>query len=152
MDASVAHADDVILGRVTYDQWAAYWPVKAPEEDGSFADFINPVAKHVASRTLASDDLTWSNSRLIEGDLIDFVRRLKETEGEEIVVCGSLSVTRQLLKAGLVDKLLLTIHPAVAGEGQHLFDETFPPTRMRLLDSTITEKGNVCLTYGPYEG
>lgn len=149
MDSAIGAVDDVILGRVTYSEWAGYWPTQAPDEDASFANFINPVRKHVASRTLTPGDLAWNNSTLIDGDLLDFVRALKETEGRDITVTGSITVTRQLLAAGLVDALMLTVHPAVAGAGVHLFDETFPATRYTLLEATITEKGNALLTYGP---
>lgn len=150
MDRAIAPVDDVILGRVTYTEWAGYWPAQAPAEDASFADFINPVRKHVASRTLSQADLTWSNSTLIDGDLIDFVRRLKDSDEStgDITVAGSISIARQLFEAGLIDALTLTIHPAVAGHGVRFFAEGFPATRLRLLDSTITEKGNAVLTYG----
>lgn len=148
MTKAISSIDDAILGRVTYEQWAGYWSTQAPEEDAPFADFINPVAKHVASRTLTPGDLTWQNSRLIEGDLLDFVRRLKATDGADISVQGSISVVRQLVEAGLMDALTLIIHPAIAGEGVRLFDG-FAPTRLSLLDVETTQAGNVLLTYGP---
>lgn len=148
MDKAIAPVDDIVLGRITYSQWAEYWPNQAPEEDMSFADFINPVRKHVASRTLSQADLAWENSHLMDADLIDYVQRLKEGEGGEIAVAGSIQVARQLLIAGLLDTLTLTIHPAVAGKGTRLFDGV-PPTRLDLVDSLITEKGNAILTYAP---
>ncbi|MBB1495252.1 dihydrofolate reductase family protein [Propioniciclava sp. MC1595] len=137
-----------ILGRTTYEQWAGYWPNQAPEEDASFADFIKRLPKYVASRTLTQDDLTWQNSTLIEADLLDFVRQLKQTDGGAVGVQGSISVVRQLAAAGLLDELTLCLHPAVAGEGVRLFADA-APLRLELLDSRITEKGNAILTYGP---
>lgn len=123
----------------------------SPEEDASFADFINPLPKYVASRTLTQDDLAWQNSSLIEGDLLDFVRDLKQTEGGTIAVEGSISVVRQLVAAGLVDRLTLCVHPAVAGEGVRLFADS-AAQRMELLACRATEKGNVLATYGPLGG
>lgn len=151
MTRTIAGIDEVILGRVTYSQWADYWPTQAPEEDADYASFINPVLKHVASRTLTQSDLTWENSRLVEGDLLDLVRTLKASEGGDIAVQGSLSVVRQLVAAGLLDELTLVIHPAVAGSGERLFAD-FAPTRLRLVNLERTRAGNVVATYGPFEG
>lgn len=137
---------DVLLGRVGYEQWAAYWP--NAEADGDFADFINGVPKHVASETL-SGPLDWNNARLIDGDLLDFVRRLKAGEGGEIAAMGGISLVRQLMFAGLLDELVLITHPVIAGAGRHLFEPGDPSTRLVLLDSRTTEKGNVVSTYGP---
>lgn len=136
--------DDVVLDRVTYQEWSGYFPTS----DDPFADFINPVRKHVASRTLAAGDLAWDNARLVEGDLLDHVRDLKQGEGRDVSVCGSISVVGQLVAAGLVDELAVVVHPVVAGRGRHLGDEV-PMTRLALLDVQRTEKGNAILTYGP---
>ncbi|AUI51489.1 dihydrofolate reductase family protein [Arthrobacter crystallopoietes] len=133
----------VILGRVTYEQWADYWPTASDP----FADFINPIEKFVASRTL-SGNLEWQNSRLIDGGLEDFVRELKKGDGDDIAVCGSISVVRQLLFAGLLDSLTLMQHPVVAGKGKRLFEPEDPTTRLFLQDSQITSKGNVIMKYG----
>lgn len=141
MDAALANADAMVMGRVLYDQWSGYWPTA----DDEFGLFINPAAKYVASRTL-SGPLAWNNSRLIEGDLVDFVRDLKETEGGDITL-GGISVIRQLFAAGLVDALTFTVHPVLVGTGRKLFDDA-DITRMELIDSRITEKGNAILTYG----
>lgn len=148
MTEAIQGVDVGILGRKTYEQWAPYWPEQSPEEDSTFADFINPLPKHVASRTLQQDALTWQNSHLIEGDLLTFVRELKETEGGTIAVEGSVSVVRQLIDAGLIDELALCLHPAVQGDGVRLFEGS-APLRLALVDSRITEKGNAILTYAP---
>lgn len=148
MTDAIGQVDDVVLGRVTYEQWSAYWQDGFPEEDRSFADFINPTPKHVASRTLSQDDLTWQNSHLIEGDLVEALRALKQGDGRQIAVNGSVSVVQQLAKAGELDRLTLVQHPATQGEGVRLF-EGFGRQRFDLLDLQRTERGNVLMTYGP---
>jgi len=90
--------------------------------------------------------LAWENSTVIEGDLLDFVRGLKEGDGGDISVNG-ISVIRQLLEAGLLDTLTLTIHPAAAGQGKRLFDGATEPFRLELVDSQVTPVGNAILTY-----
>ncbi|HCB76852.1 MAG TPA: deaminase [Sphingomonas bacterium] len=135
---------DVLLGRVGYQQWAAYWP--QAEADGDFADFINGAPKHVVSETLTGS-LDWSNARLIDGDLLDFVRRLKASEGGEIAAMGGISLVRQLLFAGLLDELVLITHPVIAGAGRHLFEPGDPTTRLVLVNNQVTAKGNVVSTY-----
>lgn len=134
-----------IMGRVTYTEWASYWPTA---NDGGFELFINPLEKFVASHTL-TDPLKWQNSKVIQGDLETFVRELKAGEGGEIAVMGSISVTRQLIRAGLIDRLTLFVHPVFAGRGRHLFEPTDDPTRVSLIDSFKTSAGNVVNTYGP---
>lgn len=136
--------DTVVLGRVSYQEWAGYWPTASVDED--FAGFINPVEKFVASRTL-EEPLEWQNSHLIKGSLEEFVAGLKEGDGGEIAVCGSISVVRQLLFAGLLDELTLMTHPVVAGSGRRLFQEDDPITRLSLKDQYRTTEGNVVSTY-----
>ena len=144
MQESIGRVGTVVLGRVSYEEWAGYWPDAG---DGDpFAAFINPVEKLVASRTL-SGELAWQNARLIEGDLVETVRALREGEGGDIAVNGSISVVRQLLFAGVLDELTLTTHPVVAGSGRRLFEPGDPRTRLRLLRGSTTSSGNTMLTY-----
>lgn len=143
MDAMIARTDTVLLGRTSYQEWSEYWPTNDSDD---FGQFINPVRKFVASRSLTGP-LEWQNSELVDGDLIEFVTRLKQTDGGDIAVCGSISVVRQLIFAGVLDTLTLMIHPVVAGAGRHLFEPTDPATRLELVDSEITSKGNALLTY-----
>lgn len=159
MTEGIARIDDVVLGRVTYSEWAGYWPGHTGEDAG-FADFINGVPKHVASRTLAPEEVTWSNATLIEGDLLDHLRALRDSGGSEgsagsaggdIAVQGSLSIVRQLVEAGLMDALTLIVHPAIAGGGRRLFDGA-AATRLRLVEATTTQKGSLVVTYGPHGG
>jgi len=138
--------DAVIMGRVGYEEWAGYWP--NAEADQGFADYINAVPKYVASRTLSQDQLSWKNTTLIKGDLLAFVRDLKNRDGGDIAVMAGVDVTRQLFFAGLLEELTLITHPVVAGKGKHMFLPTDPVTQLVLKNSTVTSKGNVVVTYG----
>ncbi|MGV3491663.1 MAG: dihydrofolate reductase family protein [Devosia sp.] len=142
----MANVDTVIMGRVGYTDWAGYWPTA--QQDNDFGAFINNVPKHVASRTLKQSDLTWQNSTLITGDLLDYVKQLKAQPGGEIAIMGGVDVARQLFFAGLLEELTLITHPVVAGAGKHMFLPSDPLTRLKLLKSTITSAGNVVVTYG----
>ncbi|MGP4033554.1 dihydrofolate reductase family protein [Pseudarthrobacter sp. 1C304] len=145
MGQMMARIDAGLLGRVGYQQWADYWP-KA-DTDTDFAGFINPLPKYVASRTL-SGDLGWQNARLIDGPLEDFVADLKKGNGGEIGVFSSISLVRQLLFAGLLDTLMLIVHPVIAGSGRRLFNDGDPLTRLELQAFEQTSKGNLILSYG----
>lgn len=136
--------DTVVLGRVSYQEWASYWPNAT--QDDEFAAFINPVEKFVASRTL-SEPLEWQNSHLINSPLEQFVTELKNRDGGEIAVCGSISLVRQLLFAGILDELTLMTHPVIAGTGRRLFEDGDPLNRLDLEDQYATSKGNVVSTY-----
>ena len=113
----IAPQDAVILGRRSYDEWAKYWPSSDMEP---FASFINAVTKYVATSTPLARK--WTNSHVIDGDLPEFVRQLKKHPGGDIGVHASITVTRALLAAGVVDELRLVIGPAIVGSGQRLFD------------------------------
>lgn len=144
---TMSNIDTVLLGRVGWQEWAGYWPNATADAD--FADFINNVPKYVASRTLRQADLAiWQNSTLIEGDVIDFARQLKNQPGGEIAVMGGISLARQLFFAGLLEELTLITHPVVAGQGKHMFEPTDPVTRLQLKRSLSTSKGNVLSVYG----
>ena len=117
LDAIIATQDAVILGRHSYDEWAAFWPTSDIEP---FATFINGVAKYVATSTPLDRD--WPNAHVVDGDLGAFVRDLKQQPGADIGVHASISVARSLLVAGVVDELRLVIAPATAGSGQRLLD------------------------------
>lgn len=143
MDRSLAGVTDVIMGRKLWQEWSKYWPENS---DDGFGDFINPVRKHVLSTTLTGD-LEW-NSQLADSDPTDYVRALAESDDEGgIIVAGGVETVRSLFLAGVIDKLTLTIHPAVTGDGKRLFDDSVAVTRLNLLDHTITPAGNAVLTY-----
>ena len=141
MNTTLAPVTDVVIGGALWQEWSAYWP----NADDPFGQFINPVPKHVVSATLG-EDLGWSSSR-IDGDPVDYVRRLKETEGGDIAVVGGIQTIRSLFTAGVVDRLSLTVHPAVTNDGRRLFDDSVPLTRLMLLEGRTTPAGNALLTY-----
>lgn len=144
LGALVASQDAVLLGRVTYEAWASFWPTSTNEP---FASFINGSPKHVASTTL--DEVTWTNASLIEGDLAAHVEALKAQPGKDIGVHGSIALTRSLLRAGYVDELRLAVLPVVVGDGERLFDGVGGPQRLELVRSQQTTSGGLLLTYRP---
>jgi dihydrofolate reductase len=137
----IATQDAVVLGRHTYDEWAGFWP---GSEIQPFADFINAVPKYVATSTPLGGD--WANSHVIDGDLVDFVRRLKSQPGGDIGIHGSISVTRALLAAGAVDELRLVVAPTVVGSGQRLLDG-LPPIGLETVRSVLSASGNLLVAY-----
>jgi len=152
MERALASADTVLLGRVTYTEWAGYWPNVAEGEDAGFASWINNAPKYVASTTLDSVD-EWQNSTLIKGDLADAVRELKAGEGKDITVAGSPGLLRSLLEQDLLDELVLLIHPVIAGGGRKkLFADDAALTKLELVSAKPTSSGVVIATYRPVRG
>jgi dihydrofolate reductase len=137
----IATQDAVILGRRTYDEWAEFWP---GSEIQPFASFINAVPMYVATSTPPARE--WANSRVIDGGLVEFVRHLKGGSGGDIGIHGSISVTRTLLAAGLVDELRLVITPTIVGSGQRLFDG-LPPIRLETIRSSTSPSGHLLVDY-----
>lgn len=145
MSRSLDGVTDVVMGRTLWKEWSEYWPPM--EGSDPFAQFINPVRKHVVSSSLTGE-LGW-NSVLVDGDPVSYVERLRDQDGGGIVVAGGIETVRSLFLAGVIDALTLTVHPVVTGEGRRLFDASVPVTRLRLADSTVTPAGNAVLTYTP---
>ncbi len=143
MDAWFAGVEDFLLGRGTYEIFAAAWP-QAPDDD-PIAVALNTRTKHVASRTLTS--LDWSGARLVEGDVVEEVGALKGQDGGELQVHGSPGLVQTLLRADLVDELRLVIAPVVLGEGKRLFGEGAVPRSWRLTASSTTPTGVLLCTY-----
>ncbi len=135
---------DVVIGRTLWQEWKDYWPSAAA--DDPFASFINPVRKHVVSSTLAGPTQEW-NSTVIDGDPVAYVRDLASSAQGRVTVTGGIHTVRSLFLAGVIDALTLTTHPAVTPDGERLFDESVPLTRLTLIDSEITPAGNAVLTY-----
>lgn len=141
-----SEAGDAIMGRRIYEEWAAWWPAHPHPDD--FGAIIHPMPKHVASRTL-SGPLGWENAQLIAGQsLEDFALELAATDDARgpIAVFG-ISVIRQLLLAGLIDELTLSIHPVLAGQGARLSDGIDGPLPLTLVRCLDTESGAVHATY-----
>ena len=135
---------DLVLGRRTYDIFAAYWP-HASEEAG--AKPLNDATKYVASRGRPA--LTWDRSVLIEGDAAEGVAALKQETGPELQVHGSGNLIQTLMRHHLVDEYRLWLFPLVIGSGRRLFADGTIPAGLRLVDSTISTTGVVIGTYEP---
>jgi len=143
-----ASSDAMLMGRVLYEEWAAFWPQQDPEEN-PVAVQMNGVQKYVVSTTLEGP-LEWSNSTLIEGEgYAEEISELKRQPGKDIVVSGSGSLVRSLLRDGLLDELRLMVHPVLVGSGRRLFDEGEGRTPLELADSKTFATGVVYLTYRP---
>jgi dihydrofolate reductase len=138
-------ADTLLLGRLTYEGFAAAWP-KFKDEAG-FADRMNNLPKYVVSTTL--DNPEWNNTRVIKGDLVEAVTALKQAEGLAILVAGSSQLVHSLRQHDLVDEYRLMVHPVVLGGGLPLFRDSAGVTRLKLLGTQNLPKGIVVLTYGP---
>jgi dihydrofolate reductase len=139
-------AGGLLLGRMTYGIFAAYWPKQGDEVP--FASFLNSVPKYVASRTLR-EPLEWNNSHLLKGDVGEAVRRLKEEDGGDLVVLGSGDLAQTLFQEGLIDVYELWIDPIVLGSGKRLFREGGPKTALKLVGSKASSTGVAMLTYHP---
>jgi dihydrofolate reductase len=135
---------DLVLGRRTYDIFAAYWP-HAPEEAG--AKPLNEATKYVASR--GHPTLEWSRSVLIEGDAAEGIAALKRSDGPELQVHGSGNLIQTLLRGGLVDQYRLWIFPLVIGSGKRLFAEGTIPSGLKLTGSRVSTTGVMIGTYEP---
>ena len=141
MGESMRPPFDLLLGRKTYEIFAAHWP----HTDEPGADLLNDATKYVASTTLTS--LEWSNSKLLEGGLADAVIRLKEQDGPELQVHGSWRLIQGLLAHDLVDEFRLVIFPVVLGTGKRLFGEGAIPAGLELADSKISTTGVIIASY-----
>jgi len=139
--AVIATQDAVLFGRRTYDEWAHFWPGSEIEP---FATFINGVTKYVATSTPL--DPEWANSRVIDGDLVEFVRGLKQQPGNDVGVHASLSVAQALLTAGVVDELKLVVGPMIIGHGRRLLDG-LPSIKLELIRSVISPTGYLIVDY-----
>ena len=136
-------AEALLLGRVTYEGFAAAWPSR----EGEFADKFNTMPKYVVSSTLT--DPAWNNSTVLRGDVAEEVAKLKETQDGDIVVHGSPQLVQTLVEHDLVDELRLMVFPIVLGSGKRLFGETSDKKALRLVDSKVVGDGVAILTYEP---
>ncbi|KUH40557.1 MULTISPECIES: dihydrofolate reductase family protein [Streptomyces] len=139
-------ADAFLLGRRTYEIFAGYWP-QVTDPDDPIASRLNTLPKHVVSRTL--DRVDWHGSRLVEGDLVEAVTRLKEGPGREVQVHGSARLAQGLIAHGLLDRLNLLVFPVFLGSGRRLFPEGGTPTAFELTGHRTTGTGATIQTYRP---
>ncbi len=134
-------ADALLLGRRTYQGFAAAWPSR----DGEFADKFNSMPKYVVSSTL--EDPTWTNTTVLAGDVADEVAKLRAAEGGDIVVHGSAQLVQALVEHDLVDELRLMVHPVVLGTGKRLFGDTTDAKRLRLASAKTVGDDIAILVY-----
>jgi dihydrofolate reductase len=139
MDAS----DALLLGRKTYQDFAAFWP-SVPDED-PFGKKMNSFAKYVVSKTLNS--INWNNSRLIRGNVAEEVSRLKAQPGKNINIVGSGELVRSLMQNDLIDEYQLMVCPVLLGVGKRLFNEGSDKKSLRLVDTKAFDSGMLLLTY-----
>ena len=146
MNSIFQNVDAFLLGRRTYEIFAASWP-KATDPNDLVATKLNTLPKHVASTALT--DPEWANSRVIEGDVADAVRDLKERKGGELQVHGSGQLVRFLLEHDLVDRLNLLVFPVIVGAGRRLFPASGMATGLALDESRTTPSGVTVSVYRP---
>jgi dihydrofolate reductase len=147
LEAHIAAEDAIVLGRVTYQEWAPYFPTSTDEP---YASHINNTPKYVVSTTL--DKVEWGNRdniTLLKGNLAEEITKLKQQPGKNIGVSGSPSLAYSLFQAGLLDELTLYVHPVVAGKGKRLFKDEGDLKWLKLVDNKTTSTGVVILTYQP---
>jgi dihydrofolate reductase len=143
----IVEAGGFLLGRRTYEIFAAYWP-NAPEEEQVIAEPLNTKPKYVASRTLTGP-LEWQNSRALQGDVVEAVAALKGEDGGDLHVIGSTELVQTLIEHELVDELRLMIDPVVLGGGKRLFRDDGALRPLRLVDGEVTTTGAILATYAP---
>ena len=144
MDETMGKPFDLLLGRKTYEIFAAYWP-RATAEQGGVP--LNKATKYVVTTTLERAD--WQPSHLITGDVVSQLRRLKAQDGPELQVHGSANLLQTLIKHELVDQYRLWIFPVLLGRGKRLFGDGVIPAGLRLVDSTTSTTGVIIATYEP---
>ena len=146
---AITQAGGFLLGRRTYEIFAAYWP-NAGEEEQVVARPLNTKPKYVASRTL-TEPLAWENSTLLDGDVAAAVAALKREDGADLHVIGSTALVQTLIEHALVDEFRLMIDPLLVGGGKRIFREDGGLRPLRLVDSEVTTAGAILATYAPVE-
>jgi dihydrofolate reductase len=142
----ILDAGGFLLGRRTYEIFAAYWP-NASDEEQVIAEPLNTKPKYVASTTLT--ELQWQNSTALQGELADAVAALKQEDGGDLHVIGSTELVQALIEHGLVDELRLMIDPVVLGGGKRIWRDDGVLRPLRLVDSETTPSGAIFATYAP---
>jgi dihydrofolate reductase len=143
-ERQIRDADAFLLGRVTYEGFAEYWPTQTHNEFG-VADKLNSAPKYVVSTTLQKAD--WNNSTQIKSNVVEEIRKLKQQPGTMIGIIGSATLVHSLLDADLIDEIQMLVHPLVLGKGVRLFADGSHPANMKLADSKILPNGVVFLSY-----
>lgn len=145
VSAGFATTDAMLMGRVLYDEWAAYWPQHADEP---FGDVMNSMKKYVISDSLGAAE--WQNTELIRGDVAKKLSEIKALEGGDIAMSGSATTVRWLMRQGLLDELILLVHPIAVGDGlARLFAPDEPTVRLELRSAQTFKSGVLNLSYAP---
>lgn len=140
--------DTILLGRVTYQLFANYWPTPvAYKENPTIAPMMNDMQKIVFSRTL--DRAEWKNTRLVKGNIAEEISKLKQQPGEDMVIFGSGVIVSEFAKLGLIDVYRLIVNPVVLGSGKPLFKGLDDKLKLKLLNAKAFRSGNVILAYEP---
>ncbi len=142
---NLSAASGFLLGRRTYEAFAAHWPNASPEEQ-PLAELLNAKPKYVASTTLTGP-LDWENSSLLQGDVAHAVRKLRQEDGDYLLAIGSAGLVKSLIERDLVDEFRLMIDPLMVGGGKRLFPEDRALRSMALVDSQATPSGAILVTY-----
>ena len=135
---------DLLLGKRTYDIFAAYWPYN---QDIPIGDKFQRINKYVL--THSGEPLGWEHSHRLSGDTAEAVAQLKNSDGRDLLIQGSSTLYPRLLSAGLIDRLVLMTFPVLLGHGKSIFDGTQQPGRMKLTDHSVSDAGVVFATYEP---
>lgn len=141
MDEQMSMPFELLLGRKTYDIFASYWP----HQQGSIAEPFNATTKYVVSASVP--ELTWEHTELIDGNVAEKIKELKDQDGPMLQVHGSGNMIQTLLKHDLVDELWLKIFPVTLGSGKRLFAEGSTPARFELTESSVSPKGVIFANY-----
>lgn len=145
---NASHGGQLLLGRITYELMASYWPTpNAIKNYPVVAEGMNSMPKVMFSRTL--DKVSWSNTRLLRGDLASEVRRMKKESGPGIAILGSGSIVSQLASEGLIDEYQVVVNPVVLGKGRTMFDGIKEKLPLKLTKARTFHNGNVLLCYEP---
>ncbi len=146
VNAQIHGSDALLYGRVTYEEFASFWPSQTQNEFG-IADKLNNTPKYVVSSTLKTAD--WNNSTLIKANVASEIAKLKQQPGSNIGMTGSATLLQTLMQADLIDEYQLFVHPIVVGNGKRLFTDGTPNTALKLVGSRMFSSGVVLLTYQP---
>jgi dihydrofolate reductase len=142
-------SDALLLGRTTYEEFAASWPTDAwIEREGEFAERMNSYPKYVASTSL-EEPLEWSNSSLLKGETAEEVGKLKQDSGQDLLMYSSVELMHTLMQHGLIDEYRIWVHPVILGSGRRLFKDGVNKAQLKLVETTTLPNGVVVLDYQP---
>jgi dihydrofolate reductase len=148
VQANASGGGELLFGRITYEMMASYWPTRhAIENFPVVAEGMNNLPKAVFSRTL--DRASWSNTKLVKGDLAAEVRKMKKQPGKDMVILGSGSIVSQLAQEGLIDEYQVAVNPIVLGKGRTMFDGVKDKLTLKLTKTRPFANGSVVLCYEP---